>query len=133
MKWQFYKEECGNPLDGFDYNWGWMCSECSWEIPGTLIDDCDPDYYPDFNFCPNCGSPLGEQKALTLEELEEMNGQPVWIELSYNKPQWAMINSSSDECLIVYITFVNGDSRSMRGKDYGDSWVCYRHKPTERG
>lgn len=60
-EWEWFDEEHGTPIDGWDREWGWRCSCCK----DTLNDEYDdPDSSPKFNFCPNCGARMdggGEQ------------------------------------------------------------------------
>lgn len=49
----WFERENGNPLDGYDYDWGWQCSECQYEYPPS---DDDLEHPPHYNFCPNCGA-----------------------------------------------------------------------------
>lgn len=62
------------------------------------------------------------EKALTLEELREMGGEPVWVECLWNKDYsvWAII----DFCL-------NGIHTKYFYADfdyYGTEWLAYRRK-----
>lgn len=52
-KWEWFEENCGNPYDGIDTNWGRCCSECKEKL-GDEYDD--PDQEPDFDYCPHCGA-----------------------------------------------------------------------------
>lgn len=56
-KWVWFEEENGNPLSGFDYNYGWKCSRCGFLLPN---DYDDPDCEPKIKYCQNCGAKLGE-------------------------------------------------------------------------
>lgn len=59
-EWEWFDQERGTPIDGWDREWGWRCSCCK----DTLNDEYDdPDSPPKFNFCPNCGARMagGEQ------------------------------------------------------------------------
>lgn len=52
-EWEWFDEEHGTPIDGWNREWGWRCSCCK----DTLNDEYDdPDSPPKFNFCPNCGA-----------------------------------------------------------------------------
>lgn len=80
--------------------------------------------------------PSGE--PLTLEQLKEMDGQPVWLHAL--KPslfervegQWALVESSSE----YMIAFVRASAISGRlGKrcsDYGRTWQAYAYPPIDR-
>lgn len=53
----WFEEKNGNPLSGFDYNYGWKCSRCGFVLP---IDYDDPDCKPNIKYCQNCGAKLSE-------------------------------------------------------------------------
>ena len=52
-KWVWFEEKYGNPSDGYDYDWGWRCSNCMTILPDDFD---DPENYPKINYCYNCGS-----------------------------------------------------------------------------
>lgn len=57
-KWEWFEEEHGTPIDGYDYDWGWHCSNCKAE----LSDDYDdPDTPPKMRYCPHCGAKMGAE------------------------------------------------------------------------
>lgn len=57
-KWEWFDEETGTPIDGYEREWGWRCSCCKIE----LLDDYDnPDIYPEMKYCHNCGARIDEQ------------------------------------------------------------------------
>lgn len=63
---------------------------------------------------------------LTLEELREMEGEPVWFSNDFTKTHtWRVISHVSK--WIVYFT----DGGSGIIKDYGKTWMAYRRKPEE--
>lgn len=54
-KWEWFEEKHGTPIDGYDYDWGWHCSNCKAE----LSDDYDdPDTPPKMRYCPHCGAKM---------------------------------------------------------------------------
>lgn len=54
-KWEWFDEETGTPIDGYEREWGWRCSNCKEE----LSDDYDdPDCRPTLRFCFNCGAKM---------------------------------------------------------------------------
>lgn len=54
-QWEWFDEDTGTPLTGYEREWGWRCSNCREE----LSDDYDdPDDRPTFRFCPNCGAKM---------------------------------------------------------------------------
>lgn len=68
---------------------------------------------------------------LTLEELREMDGEPVWITDIVDgvvfREQWALI-FSAEEGAICFSTKERGDD-SRRFSLYGTGWLAYRRKP----
>ena len=69
---------------------------------------------------------------LTLDELREMDGEPVWVvclnpERYYKPPVgWRIIEKS-----IVGTFGVWYDSSCFAERDYGKTWLAYRQKPEE--
>lgn len=56
--WEWFDEETGTPIDGYEREWGWRCSHCKEE----LSDDYDdPDCRPTLRFCFNCGAEMDEE------------------------------------------------------------------------
>ena len=58
---------------------------------------------------------------LTLEELREMNGEPVWVECLGSKDYsvWAIVCLNGIQTKYFYADF----------DYYGDEWLAYRRKP----
>ena len=51
--WEWFDEDTGTPIDGYEREWGWRCSCCKTE----LSDDYDnPDVCPKMKYCSNCGA-----------------------------------------------------------------------------
>lgn len=76
-------------------------------------------------------------EPLTLEELREMNGEPVWCVDGSGNETWGLVDMSCS-----YIDVIDHDSGSWRGEFYnmrGDGknglhrigWLAFRHKPKE--
>jgi len=65
------------------------------------------------------------QKPLTIEELRQMNGKPVWIVWSDNriKSQWWIPGD--------YSWYVMEFDDPIMERRYGEKWIAYRHKPKE--
>lgn len=63
---------------------------------------------------------------LTLEELREMDGEPVWVELlDCNKEaNWALVDLE-----IEAVRILKGMAIQRRFKAYGNTWMAYRRKP----
>ncbi len=70
-------------------------------------------------------------KPLTIEELRQMNGEPVWVKplnAAKDKGEWCVTDFYKDsfDALIPGI-----DNTWYESKDYGKTWEAYRHKPKE--
>lgn len=67
-------------------------------------------------------------KPLTLDELREMDGEPVWIEgcciSSTRRNEWALVFEAGGFCRTS-----NGNIAIF--SLYGTGWLAYRHKPEE--
>ena len=64
-------------------------------------------------------------KALTLDELRKMDGEPVWVQ-SPGVPEygrWAIVEGVGENCLFLHDDFTC--------HDYGKTWLAYRQKPEE--
>ena len=62
---------------------------------------------------------------LTLDELREMGGEPVWVQ-SPGVPEygrWAIVEGVGENCLFLHDDFTC--------HDYGKTWLAYRQKPEE--
>lgn len=61
-------------------------------------------------------------EPLTIEELREMDGEPVWIDDWWEDSHgWEFSLDAED--------YFAGEKRTTKG--YGSIWVAYRHKPKE--
>lgn len=54
-RWEWFDEDVGTPVTGYEREWGWRCSHCREELPD---DYDDPDDSPKFRFCYNCGAKM---------------------------------------------------------------------------
>lgn len=74
----------------------------------------------------NC--PLPANDPLTLEELREMDGEPVFIvRMGSDSPEdnaWALVNR--ENCLCK-----TSDGRIAFFELYGKTWLAYRRRPEE--
>ena len=64
-------------------------------------------------------------KSLTLDELRQMDGEPVWVQ-SPGVPEygrWAIVEGVGENCLFLHDDFTC--------HDYGKTWLAYRQKPEE--
>ena len=70
-------------------------------------------------------------EPLTLEELRQMEGEPVWIDYIYPIPFkscWAIFYEESEGK--AFMQFNNG-CNSMITKEYRKTWLAYRRRPEE--
>ena len=61
-------------------------------------------------------------KALTLDELRQMDGEPVWVQ-SPGVPEygrWAIVEGVGENCLFLHDDFTC--------HDYGKTWLAYSQK-----
>lgn len=56
-QWEWFDEDTGTPITGYEREWGWRCSRCKHELPD---DYDDPDYRPMLDYCPYCGAKMDE-------------------------------------------------------------------------
>lgn len=73
---------------------------------------------------------------LTLEELREMDGEPVWVKVSENwresgvKDGWRLVRlHKSDDRLRLYFYDTHFGPTFVAEQDYVQSWIAYRRKP----
>lgn len=77
-----------------------------------------------------------ENNPLTLEELREINGNPVWVvKKSYPSTDkwesgfWYIVpESQTQKILGGYLDYFFFDQKCFE-KDYGKTWLAYRQKP----
>ena len=68
---------------------------------------------------------IKENQPLTLDELRQMEGEPVWVQ-SPGIPEygrWAIVEGVGENCLFLHDDFTC--------HDYGKTWLAYRQKPEE--
>lgn len=69
-EWEWFDEEIGTFLDGYEREWGWRCGKCSHVLPDEYD---DPDLTPKLLFCPNCGAPMSDEAMqMVMERLEAL-------------------------------------------------------------
>ena len=67
-------------------------------------------------------------KALTLDELRKMDGEPVWVEFQDGSGGcWGLVHIT----VFTHIVFANGHFCTVGKPYYGKTWIAYRHKPEE--
>ena len=70
-------------------------------------------------------------EPLTLEQLREMDGEPVWIKrlkgLSVCDTGWAVVDVCPNQIRVWWFGSEVEDEPSE--KDYGETWLAYRRPP----
>ena len=77
-------------------------------------------------------------EPLTLDDLRQMDGEPVWVSVSNNWREsgvsegWCIVRfHSKDDRVRVYVYDTRHGARFFAQQDYGESWLAYRQKPEE--
>lgn len=72
-----------------------------------------------------------QNERLAIEELREMDGEPVWIKrlkgLSVCDTGWAVVDVCPNQIRVWWFGSEVGDEPSE--KDYGETWIAYRRPP----
>lgn len=73
---------------------------------------------------------------LTLEELREMDGEPVWIKSNnwHNKDKWGLVSvwtGPTGDKFAVYVYNTKTGATLYPSQEYGHCWLAYRRKPEE--
>lgn len=63
---------------------------------------------------------------LTLAELREMDGEPVWISQEGDFGRWAIIAGMSINCMYTY------RCGTFETRHCGKRWCAYRRKPEDK-
>lgn len=67
---------------------------------------------------------------LTLEELREMDGEPVWVSTG-RLHEWCIVHSCHSDDVIgggVVMTRRTAEKRIYQYANYGKTWIAYRRK-----
>lgn len=72
-----------------------------------------------------------QNEPLTLEQLRQMDGQPVWVETPGVRKygRWAIVEGVDTE-YGEQTLYLHGD---FTCRDYGTTWMAYRHRPAMPG
>lgn len=108
-------------------NLTWLRPSGEWGIEGVDLTALPPAAYGALAKLMRLEHPLREPNPpLTLEELREMDGEPVWVvsQDGRNESCWMLIDVEYKLC------------REAHGgmavfENYGDTWLAYRRKPEE--
>lgn len=80
-----------------------------------------------------------DPKPLTLDELRQMDGEPVYVVPLIGAPL-CPVNGNKGEWCVIFSLFNNGeidaeipgdDCNGYPGLLYKKTWIAYRHKPKE--
>ena len=67
-------------------------------------------------------------EPLTLDELRQMDGEPVWVEFQDGSGGcWGLVHIT----VFNHIVFANGLFCTVGKPYYGKTWLAYRQKPEE--
>ena len=70
-------------------------------------------------------------KPLTIEDLRQMDGEPVWVKPAEEDGLWCRIMvSNATKNFEALIPGIDSDC-SWVSEEYGKTWEAYRHKPKE--
>lgn len=72
-------------------------------------------------------------KALTLDELRKMGGEPVFVVTDRLK-EWCLVHSHNSDDVIgggIIMTRRTAEKRTYQYACYGKTWLAYRKKPEE--
>ena len=76
-----------------------------------------------------------QNEPLTIEQLREMDGEPVWIKrlkgLSVCDTGWAVVDVCPNQIRVWWPGSEVEDKPSE--KDYGKTWIAYRRPPERQG
>lgn len=64
---------------------------------------------------------------LTLEQLREMDGEPVWVQYGQYDGEWVIVAWNIYDA----ISYVRKTPCLLSVYSYGKTWLAYRHKPEE--
>ena len=104
-----------------------MCDLCNSDYSDEPCDPSDCVFIRAINETPTLTQP---SESLTLEQLREMDGQPVFLEtgeVSIREQliaEWEILTEHDDSCF--YFTL---RKRGFHIKDYGKTWIAYRRPP----
>lgn len=64
---------------------------------------------------------------LTLEELREIDGEPVWVQYGQYDGEWLIVAWNIYDA----ISYARKAPFKLSVYSYGDTWIAYRRKPEE--
>ena len=96
--------------------------------------------YPKYKYCPMCGEALTEPRPLTLDELRERDGMPVWVESKADalgvfsaRKHWCFVSVTGDGSVDVYPCNIHevNEWNYYYGIDHDGQWLAYDRPPKE--
>jgi len=122
------------------------CEVCKnyFSIQYDKYNHTDCDCGGEAKFCPECGEPLTESQPLTLEQLREMDGQPVYIRLGDGDQFWALVTVDNGELGLLGECYDHEcPDKAFYGMIFNDpaghfglhvlGWLAYTRKPERDG
>ena len=72
-------------------------------------------------------------EPLTLDELRQMDGEPVWVEFQDGSGGcWGLVHITMfNHVVFTHVVFTNGLYCTVGKPYYGKTWLAYRQKPEE--
>ena len=75
-----------------------------------------------------------ENKPLALDELRQMDGEPVWVVTldGTDEPRWEIVVSAGEHGIDLICVLNGVETRDYADFDlYNDTWLAYRNKPVK--
>ena len=76
---------------------------------------------------------IDQVKPLTLDELRQMDGEPVWVEFQDGSGGcWGLVHITMfNHVVFAHVVFANGLYCTVGKPYFGKTWLTYRQKPEE--
>ena len=111
-----------------------MCALCNQDYADEPCEPSDCIFIRALNETPTLTQP---NESLTLEELREMNGEPVWVKrlkgLSVCDTDWAVVEFRLEPDVKHYeirVWWPGSEYEDTPSEDdYGKTWIAYRRPP----
>lgn len=106
----------------------------AFEVWGTEADGGETNLFMEMiNNAPTITPP--PNNPLTLDELREMDGEPVWLspvkENGKVPARWMLVSGYNPNKDVYLFAPSCNITQGYDGKSYGKTWVAYRRKPEE--
>lgn len=94
---------------------------------------CGKKVVTEIDVCPKCGTPLGEVKPLTVEQLREKDAKPIFVvSLNGNEKTWCIMSFPTDIIETEYTigAYMAGIEHTWYSlEDYGKTWTAFDREP----